>query len=527
MRLRLRVPCCDFRVPGSTSQSCSARGGFLAHWLGLALFLSCLNAYADDALSKATLVVYNTSFPESRSLAEYYASKRAIPKDQVIGLACSSNEDIERDDYDKSIAEPLRNLFSKNQWWTLSASADGQQSVDSNRIRFIALIRGIPLKIRFKAVYEGNHPDPTTRVGISNEKAVDSELATLGYFRRQISGPFNNPYYRSFKSASETDPRLMFVARLDGPEVSDVRRMIDDALSAERAGLWGWTYVDARGVRDPAHKLADDWLFHIVDKSFQVGHPAILDRHEALFPAGYPMTDAILYFGWYSDQPAGVFLDKNLKFRPGAIAVHIHSLSGATVRKSDRNWVGPLIRCGVAATLGNVYEPFLELTPALDVFHDRLLTGMTFAESAYASLPCISWMTTIVGDPLYRPFPTQPEAERTSNPWATLKELFRKDRHDPAAMVRDLKEMGGHFPAALEVAALVEAHQHDENAALATLEMAKRAYGHDPERFRCTLDQAEILKDLGRADQLSELIHKALGVYTESAQQEILKSYLR
>jgi uncharacterized protein (TIGR03790 family) len=522
MRNWFRRPSFGFRVPGSDLRLFTGLPR-----LALTLFLGCLTGYADEALSKATIVVYNSSFPGSRSLAEYYASKRAIPKDQVVGLDCPNIEDIERDDYDRTIVEPLRKTFLKNQWWTLSTGSDGQQNVDSSRIRFVALIRGVPLKIRFKAVYEGNRPNPTSRVGLSDEKAVDSELATFGFFRRQISGPFNNPYYRSFKSASETDPRLMFVARLDGPDVADVRQMIDDSLNAERTGLWGWTYVDARGVRDQAHKLADDWLFHIVDKSFQAGRPAILDRHEALFPVGYPMTDAILYFGWYSDKPAGVFLDKNVRFRPGAIAVHIHSLSGATLRNPESNWVGPLIRRGAAATLGNVHEPFLELTPALDVFHDRLLTGMTFAESAYASLPCVSWMTTIVGDPLYRPFPSRTESERSANPWEILRALFRKDRHDQAALVRDLTELGSHFPTALEVLALVQAREHDENEAIATLEAAKKAYSDGPEKFRCVLDQAEILQRLGRADQLAALIHKALEAFEENPQQEILKSYLR
>ena len=522
MRSWFRGPSFEFRVPGPDLRLLM---GLLC--LAFALFLGCLTGYGDEALSKATIVVYNYNFPESRSLADYYASKRGIPKDRIVGLDCPNIEEIERDDYDRSIVQPLRQAFSKNHWWTVSTGADGQQSVDSNRIRFVTLIRGVPLKIRFKAVYEGNHPDPTTRVGLSNQKAVDSELATVGYFRRQISGPFNNPYYRSFKFASETDPRLMFVTRLDGPDAADVKQMIDDTLSAERTGLWGWTYVDARGVRDKAHKLADDWLFHIVDKAFQAGRPAILDSHEALFPAGYPMTDAILYFGWYSDRPAGVFLDKNVRFRPGAIAVHIHSLSGATLRNPEGNWVGPLIRRGAAATLGNVYEPFLELTPALDVFHDRLLTGMTFAESAYASLPCVSWMTTIVGDPLYRPFPNPPGSEQISNPWAIIRSLFQKDRHDQAALVRDLTESGSHFPAALEVLGLVQARRHDQNAALATLETAKKAYGQEPEKFRCVLDQAEILQSQGRANQLAELIHKALDMFKATEQQEILKSYLR
>ena len=60
---------------------------------------------------------------------------------------------------------------------------------------------------------------------------MDSELATLGYFRHQISGPMENPYFRSFRPITDPDfdPRLMLVARLDGPSATDVRRMLDDA----------------------------------------------------------------------------------------------------------------------------------------------------------------------------------------------------------------------------------------------------------------------------------------------------------
>jgi hypothetical protein len=66
--------------------------------------------------------------------------------------------------------------------------------------------------------------------------------------------------------------------------------------------------------------------------------------------------------------------------------------------------VAPLLEKGAAASLGNVYEPYLELTPHLDIFNDRLLHGFTFAESAYMATRTLSWMTVAVGDPLYRPY---------------------------------------------------------------------------------------------------------------------------
>jgi hypothetical protein len=75
MRNWFRDPSFVFRVPDSDLPL--LRG--LAR-LALALFLGCLTGYGDDALSKATIVVYNSNFPESRSLADYYTSKRGIPK---------------------------------------------------------------------------------------------------------------------------------------------------------------------------------------------------------------------------------------------------------------------------------------------------------------------------------------------------------------------------------------------------------------------------------------------------------------
>ena len=320
-------------------------------WFSLLCVLVAQGVLGAEDLSNATLVVYNPTYPESKSLAEYYAAKRGIPKDRLAALPCSNDEEIDRYEYDRAIAEPLRKHFQEAQLWTVGQT--GEQRITTNKVRFIVLIRGIPLKIRSQAYYPGDNPDRSTLFGASNAKAVDSELATLGYFRHQISGPMENPYFRSFRPITDpdSDPRLMLVARLDGPGAGDVRRMIDDSLTAERTGLWGWTYLDARGVEDPNYKIGDEWLFHIADESFRIGRPAILDRRETLFPFGYPMTDAILYFGWYSEQTAGVLNDPHFNFRPEPLrftSIHsVRQLSGnpinfGLVRSSDMEQPRPL-----------------------------------------------------------------------------------------------------------------------------------------------------------------------------------------
>ena len=50
-------------------------------------------------------------FPSRSQLAKFYAQQRGIPRDHLIGLACSTEEEISREEYDTTIAEPLREDF--------------------------------------------------------------------------------------------------------------------------------------------------------------------------------------------------------------------------------------------------------------------------------------------------------------------------------------------------------------------------------------------------------------------------------
>ena len=65
----------------------------------------------------------------------------------------------------------------------------------------------------------------------------------------------------------------------------------------------------------------------------------------------------------------------DFRFCPGAVAVHIHSFSAATLRDPLADWAGPLLWRGAAATLGNVYEPYLDSHAATRRLHDRLRAG--------------------------------------------------------------------------------------------------------------------------------------------------------
>ena len=111
-------------------------------------------------------------------------------------------------------------------------------------------------------------------------------------------------------------------------------------------------------------------------------------------------------------MPAGIatvmcpatFARPTVEFMPGAFAYHLHSYSATTIRSTTKNWVGPLLAKGATATMGCVEEPYLYGTPDMAVFFARWVGGFTYGEAAYAGQTSLSWMVTVVGDPLYRPF---------------------------------------------------------------------------------------------------------------------------
>ncbi|MGA3169987.1 MAG: TIGR03790 family protein [Chthoniobacteraceae bacterium] len=469
--------------------------------------------------SAATLVVYNNLDSSSVGLAAYYARRRGIPLDHFVGLNCPATEEISRQQYDTTIAEPLRQIFSRNGWW--HASPDPNLPVSDNQIRFVVLMKGIPLKIANEPGYPGDDRHPRQPELDTNAAAVDSELATLGLRTRLISGPLKNPYYRSFTPFMDTPfGPMMLVCRLDGPSDETVMNMIDGAIEAERTGLTGFAYVDMRGITSGPLAMGDQWLSGAADSLRQYGMPVVWDDSPELFPADYPMTHAAVYLGWYAGGVQGPMARQDFRFEPGAIAVHIHSFSAATLRDARADWAAPLLAHGAVATLGNVYEPYLALTPNLDIFIDRLRNGFTFAESAYASQAALSWMTTFVGDPLYRPFP---ESDDTAEPQARSAieyAAYRKGAQtwyeqshaagakQLAASARDLRS-----GIVWEGLGLLQWSAPDYDGALESFRQAEQCYGLSDDALRTILNQCAVLKADGKMAQARAVAAKELPNY--------------
>lgn len=355
--------------------------------------------------NREVLVLYNSANPESMRLAEVYQQARAIPENQIIGLKMPIKADITRAEYEDFIVKPLRETFTEKGWWKRDRDSQGLLLPTENSIRAIVLMRGVPLRIQPTPAKpeEGIKApaDPADPIASRDEASVDSELAMFGIESLPARGILKNAFFESAKPISETKfPFFILTARIDAPTYATCKRMINDAVETENHGLWGRAYVDV------ANKFpeGDKWLNKVISQNMGVGIPTVTDRFNDTLPKNYPMTQASVYYGWYDGNVSGPFLNPTFMFRPGAVAVHLHSFSADQLTDPHKNWCAPLLVRGAAATVGNVYEPYLHLTHHFDILHDRLLKGWSFAEAAWASMPCISWQGIALGDPLYRPF---------------------------------------------------------------------------------------------------------------------------
>jgi len=64
-----------------------------------------------------------------------------------------------------------------------------------------------------------------------------------------------------------------------------------------------------------------------------------------------------------------------------------------------------MLEKGVAATLGPVYEPYVNAFHLPELFFGCLVDGkLTLGECYLISTPYVSWQLVLLGDPLYRPF---------------------------------------------------------------------------------------------------------------------------
>jgi uncharacterized protein (TIGR03790 family) len=385
------------------------------------LFLAALPLRGADS-GNEVIVVYNTRMPESGELARYYASKRNVPTNQIFGFDLSTGQEMTRGEFRESLQKPLAKALDAQKLWRMgtvimpaTTNTPGRViwKVTESKIRYAVLCYGVPVSIAKDPNLKERGDEKLRPEMRRDEAAVDTELALLPMIEENLplEGPLGNPLF-GVTNAALCDPTngVLMVTRLDGPTAEIARGLVDKALEAETNGLWGRAYFDLRNITDPGYKQGDDWIRGASEICKRLGFETVVDNKSETFPAEFPMSHIAFYCGWYDATVSGPFTRSHVEFVPGAFAYHLHSFSAVHLRSATQDWVGPLLAKGATITMGCVYEPYLTGTPQVAVFAARLIFDrMTFGESAYAAQPVLSWQTTIVGDPLYRPFGQSPE----------------------------------------------------------------------------------------------------------------------
>ncbi len=367
--------------------------------LGVALCL--LPRAAEAQAGTNVLVVVNTSSAHGDAIASRYFAARAIPADHIVRLTTALTDDIERNEFERTIEAPIAS-------WINSRAAH-------DRILYIVLTKGIPLRIRGSGGLAGTMA------------SVDSELTLLYRKLTGVAAPpqghIPNPYFHAERPLGEARPfshaaaDIYLVSRLDGFTPADVAQLIDRGGRPQRDGE---ILLDQRAAL-LGERRGDVWLAAAA-RALEAEHSGRVVLESTREPAA-GRKDLLGYYSWGSNDASIKARRLGLGFVPGAIAAMFVSTDGRTFSEPPPAWtigvwtdprshhegspqslIGDLIREGVTGVAGHVAEPFLDAAIRPQILFPAYMAGFNLAESFHLALPYLSWQTIVVGDPLCAPF---------------------------------------------------------------------------------------------------------------------------
>jgi uncharacterized protein (TIGR03790 family) len=381
------------------------------------------------------LVIVNKDFEPSVELGRYYCARRNVPQKNILELSLGKilADTISREDYNKSIAEPIRKRLTKSDSaWAikcllttygvpykvgprgpLKEQQEQLKQLETSAQQYEIELANIQSGLgttdaeeqgKIKKALAGINAEIDRISGKQTGASVDSELSMVLFGDYELYWWQPNQLYKAGRYPVDLALTLM-VSRLDGPTPQIAQGLVDKAIAAEKTGLRGVAYIDSRGIANGNQsnsfghfdqKLRDLALLLKLRTNLEVKE----EQTEKLFePASCPNT--AIYCGWYSLKK---YVD-SFEFVDGAIGIHIASLEAVNLRDvNSTEWCPAMLVHGVTATLGAVAEPYLTAFPDPTDFFFELLEGKCLVEAYYRTQPYCSWQMVLIGDPLYRPF---------------------------------------------------------------------------------------------------------------------------
>jgi uncharacterized protein (TIGR03790 family) len=331
----------------------------------------------------------NDQSPASVEIGEYYAQRRSIPEGNVCRIDTPAQEEIDRVTYRTRVEEPI------------AACLKERKLVE--KTSYLVTTLGVPLKVRGSEGQNGT------------QASVDSEL-TLLYGRLRgggfdLAGMEANPLF-GVRDAEFSHARfpIYLVTRLAAYSVESVKAMIDRAIAARNIGR---VVLDLSSGED---RTGNDWL-RSAAILIQEDRLTIEESPDVL----YGQKQVIGYASWGGNDSHRKRRHLGFEWLPGAIATEYVSTNGRTFERPPEDWAfgtwedrsswfggspqsltADLIEEGATGASGHVYEPYLTAAPRPEYLFPAYLSGKNLAESYYRSIPGLSWMNIVIGDPLCR-----------------------------------------------------------------------------------------------------------------------------
>jgi uncharacterized protein (TIGR03790 family) len=357
--------------------------------LAAAAFFALCAAPVDAQSGDSVLLVTNRKDPVSRTVADYYARRRAVPSSHLCLLDTTSQETIDWHTYITEIETPI------------GACLRRERLVET--VLYIVTTMGVPLRI------DGMGGS----LEKSEQSSVDSELtllyAKLHGNRFDRAGAIPNPFFaRRDSPFRHAQFPIYLVTRLAANDWADVKAMIDRSLAARNRGMF---VID---TSSPANGDGNNWL-----REAALLLPAgrvVLDDTPAVLSK---QRNVIGYASWGSND--GGRTERWLKFEwlPGAIVTEFVSTNARTMKPPPTDWnlttysdrehwyagspqslSADYIHEGATGASGNVYEPFLQGCARPEYVLPAYAHGRNLAESYYLGMPFLSWQGVVLGDPL-------------------------------------------------------------------------------------------------------------------------------
>lgn len=327
---------------------------------------------------KRVLVLWNRPNPEGEYVANYYAWKRGVPKENVVRVIMDAGEDTNLNAFNQGVVQQVRD----------------KAKASKTPIDFIVLAKGMPLRI-----FEDNAT-----------YSLDAYIATMDLNLQPMKQPqrdqfqrVGNPYYGKAEPFSKAKFGFYLVTRLDGYSYDDAIKLVDNSLAAKPDK--GPFFIDSVATVDSSgYGQMNASMVEAGDILKKKGLEVTVDRTGDFVLPSQPVMG---YCSWGSnDQHFSASTYRAVRFKPGALAETFVSTSARTLKPvtDGQSVITDLIASGVTGVKGYVAEPFTLALARPHILFDRYTSGYNLAESFAMASPVLKWKDVVFGDPLCRPY---------------------------------------------------------------------------------------------------------------------------